>query len=166
MIAMPALTRATFLAETRKFGDLGRYIQFSGVNLRDCDLSRLDLRNLNFRDAWLVSAHLDRSDLTFADLRGANLSGASVRGANLRAVLIDAATDWQGVIADPDTQWPKGFRQRAAACSFSSSGGMRRTRPRRPRHYLCSPTRQRCRAARRWLSMTGTRSSPRTESKT
>jgi hypothetical protein len=106
---MTAMTRATFLAETRKFGGRGHYIQFSGRNFRDCDLSRLDLRTLNLRDTWLVAAQLDRSDLTYTDLRGANLSGASVRGANLSGALIDPATTWQGAVADPDTQWPKGF---------------------------------------------------------
>jgi uncharacterized protein YjbI with pentapeptide repeats len=106
---MTALTRATFLAETRKFGDRTRYTQFSGRNLRDCDLSRLDLRTLNLRDSWLVAARLDRSDLTHTDLRGANLTGASVRGADLSGALIDPATTWHGVIADADTQWPTGF---------------------------------------------------------
>jgi hypothetical protein len=106
---MTALTRATFLAETRKFGDRGRYTQFSGRNFRDCDLSRLDLRTLNLRDTWLVAARLDRADLTHTDLRGANLTGASVRGADLSGALIDPATNWHGAIADPDTHWPTGF---------------------------------------------------------
>jgi hypothetical protein len=104
-----ALTRATFLAETRKFGDRSRYTQFSGRNFRDCDLSRLDLRILNLRDSWLVAARLDGADLTYTDLRGANLAGASVRGADLSGALIDRATTWQGAVADPDTQWPPGF---------------------------------------------------------
>jgi hypothetical protein len=106
---MTALTRATFLAETRKFGDRTRYTQFSGRNFRDCDLSRLDLSTLNLRDSWLVSTRLDRADLTHTDLRGANLAGASVRGADLSGALIDPATTWHGVIADADTQWPPGF---------------------------------------------------------
>jgi hypothetical protein len=106
---MTALTRATFLAETRKFGAQTRYTQFSGRNFRDCDLSRLDLRTLNLRDTWLVAARLDRSDLTHADLRGANLTGASVRGADLSGALIDPATTWHGAVADPYTQWPTGF---------------------------------------------------------
>jgi uncharacterized protein YjbI with pentapeptide repeats len=97
---MTALTRATFLAETRQFGDRTRYTQFSGRNLRDCDLSRLDLRTLNLRDSWLVAARLDGADLTYTDLRGANLAGASVRGADLSGALIDPATAWHGVMAD------------------------------------------------------------------
>jgi hypothetical protein len=104
-----ALTRATFLAETRQLGDRSRYTQFSGRNFRDCDLSRLDLRTLNLRDSWLVAARLDGADLTYTDLRGANLAGASVRGADLSGALIDPATTWQGSVADPDTQWPTGF---------------------------------------------------------
>jgi hypothetical protein len=106
---MTALTRATFLAETRRFGDRTRYTQFSGRNFRDCDLSRLDLRTLNLRDSWLVAARLDGADLTHTDLRGANLAGASVRGADLSGALIDQATTWHGAVADPDTQWPAGF---------------------------------------------------------
>jgi uncharacterized protein YjbI with pentapeptide repeats len=106
---MTALTRATFLAETRQFGDRSRYTQFSGRNFRNCDLSRLDLRTLNLRDTWLLAARLDRSDLTYTDLRGANLSWASVRGADLSGALIDPATTWHGAIADPDTHWPAGF---------------------------------------------------------
>jgi hypothetical protein len=103
----------------------------SGADLRTQDLHDLSLRAKDLTDAQLMLANLDRADLAGAsllraDLRavtaaGATLRGADLRGADLRCSNLEGAdlrharlsgVDWDGVVADGATRWPKGFDHR------------------------------------------------------
>ena len=72
--------------ESNKFNKLGRFKDFSNI-----DLSGIKLENANFKGANFKGAILKGASLRFCNLEGANLEGANLEGADLRANRLQGA---------------------------------------------------------------------------
>ena len=74
-----------------KFRDLS-FLDFSGRNLTDCDLSGADLHGGVMRETDLTHANLFAADLRQAVIEKSNLRRADLRGALLTGVRLDESS--------------------------------------------------------------------------
>jgi len=75
--------KAAFDASVTLTGNLLRYADLRGADLKGCTLTKNDLEWANLEQADLQSANLRDSSLNRASLRGASLQRADLRNANL-----------------------------------------------------------------------------------
>lgn len=75
---------------------------FSGVDLRDANLTQINLAGANLSRGILTGANLRRANLSFANLCGTHLEGANLTGANLFRANLRRAFLEEAILAEAD----------------------------------------------------------------